>query len=401
MSRKTKIIIAVSAVVLLIAAALVFYFFFWKRAAPAPSAGGAFPPTETATAPTEPTTTEIPPGNATEKPRLTRLTTTPVAGAVAGGKTGNIRVRYVDRATGNVFEISAGGGTATRLTNTTIPKVYEALWNKAGNGVILRYLKDDEETIETFSAKVIAGTGGAAGELQGSFLPADITAIALSPSTSELFYVREENGGAVGIRALFDGSGKTELWRSPVREWLPLWSTDASITLETKPSAIAEGELFSLDRATGAFTPLITGVRGLTALPGHALADSIYAASTDSSLAPLALLKKGAGTPKPLSATTLPEKCAWTKDDQKLYCGVPRALTGGSYPDAWYQGVVTLSDELWEIDTATGNTRLITSLASDTAGELDITGLSLSPDESILIFTNKKDGTLWSYRLTD
>ncbi|MDO8594642.1 MAG: hypothetical protein Q7R93_03980 [bacterium] len=398
MSRRSKIIIGVS-IALFIIAVLLFYFFYLKKPPTVPDDNGTFPPSSSdETPPLDGPPVTLPDGALKEGPALRQLTTTPIAGAIAGIKDGVVRVRYIDRATGNALEIPATGGEVNRLTNTTIPKVYEALWDKAGSGVILRYLKDDDETIRTFSARIKSGANGTPGELQGTFLPQDILALALSPSTTELVYLREEGGRGVVTRALFDGSGKTELWRSPMREWLPAWNVLGTIALQSKPSVFAGGILLSLNRDTGVVTPLLSGVRGLTTLESHTLSSVLYSESTNSGFS-LNLLTSATGEREPVSLTTLPEKCVWDKDDTTLYCGVPSSIIGGSYPDAWYQGVVSFADELWSISVQSGNTSRISPISLEAGTSLDLIQPALSPDEKFLIFTNKTDGTLWSYQL--
>ena len=401
MSRKTATILIVSAVVLLVAGFLIFYFFFLREKGGLPPDPGTFPISgETTTVEEPPVVLEETRGDNAFKPILRRLSATPVAGAVAGGKDTTAIIRYVDTATGNVFEIPPSGGEAKRLTNTTIPKVYEALWNKTGNGVILRYLKDDEETIQTFSARLKSGTGGTEGELQGVFLPANILDLTLSPNTEEIFYTREENGGVAGVRALFAGSGRAEIWRSPVREWLASWPTTNSIILTTKPSVLAEGVSLLIDRSSGAQQVLLREIRGLTVLPSPKAKKLLYSASTDSGIT-LSLYTIAKKSSQPLSLATLPEKCVWTADEKSVLCGIPTSIEGGSYPDSWYQGVVSFSDAVWSISADTGNTSLVLELNSEAAQPLDVVRPFLSPDEKFLIFLNKTDGSLWSLQLKE
>lgn len=397
MSRRTKIIIAIVLIALVIAA-LVWYFFFARKPAPAVPEGGAFPaPSKEAILPEEAPTAlpERAPG--AFRPILRHLTTTPVAGAVIGGKDKNVRVRYQDRATGNTFEISATGGAAKRLTNTTVAKIYEALWRPDGAALIARFLAEDGETIQTYSATLKPKTEGE-GALEGVFLPGDIRDIALSPDGKEILYIREEKGNGVGIRAAFNGAGKIEVFRSPLSEWIPLWSAPANLLFQTKPSAIAEGMLVSVPSAGGEGEPIIRGVRGLTTLPDHALTTILFSQSTDSGIS-LGLLNRKTNTVHTLPLTTFPEKCVWAKSNLLLFCGVPVLISGGSYPDAWYQGVVSFTDEAWSISASDDKTKLIMDVSTEAGEPLDVINPSLSPDERFLLFTNKNDLTLWSLQL--
>ena len=64
-------------------------------------------------------------------------------------------VRFVEKGTGNVYEVGPDA-SEVRLSNTTIPKIAEVLWNKDGVHLVARYLKDGEtETIQSYSAALI------------------------------------------------------------------------------------------------------------------------------------------------------------------------------------------------------------------------------------------------------
>src|SRR3989338_1849501 len=179
MSRRTKIIIAVVLVLCLIVAAVLVYFFFWRQPPPTPDPGEFPEPGEEIVPEEEPPTEipDIPPG--AWKPILRQLSKVPIAGSVLGNRSGEPIARYVERATGNVYEIEADGEGEKRLTNTTIPKVYEAIWSKSGTALVARYAREGSETIESFSGKVSSGTG-TEGELQGTFLQRNILDLAAS-----------------------------------------------------------------------------------------------------------------------------------------------------------------------------------------------------------------------------
>lgn len=400
MSRKTEIIIGIVIVIviLVITGVAVWYFFYRAEPPIGPEISGEFPTTgEVAIPPKEPTTTMLGEGEAF-KPILRQLTTTPVAGAVLGGRSGTALVRYTDRATGNSMEIPAEGGTARRITNTTIPKVYEALWAKNGQSVVLRYLKEDGETIETFLGAVKSGTSGGEGELVGSFLPSNITAISGAPDGSELFYIREDNDGAVGVRTDFVGKTRAALWRSTLREWLPISIGTTYISILSKPSALAEGMLRVLNRNTEKETVPLRNIFGLTALPNKSLTKILYSESANNTFTLRALDVKSGGA-RTLFETTAPEKCVFLKNDTDAYCAVPKTIPIASYPDAWYQGIVSFQDDVWKLNADNKGDKFISPISEEAATAIDAINLSLSSDEKFLIFMNKTDGTLWSLQL--
>jgi rubrerythrin len=99
------------------------------------------------------------------------------------------------------------------------------------------------------------------------------------------------------------------------------------------------------------------------------------------------------------SLKTLPEKCVWSQKSKNIvYCAVPQNLPQADYPDAWYQGAVSFQDQIWRLDAATGDVKLMSTLfeANDF---IDATNPILDPTETYLLFTNKNDFQLWGLTL--
>ena len=90
----------------------------------------------------------------------------------------------------------------------------------------------------------------------------------------------------------------------------------------------------------------------------------------------------------------------WGSASDVLYCAVPTNLTAGQYPDTWYQGEVSFTDQIWKIDLKTGATTMLVDPVTIRGGEeIDGIKLSLSPDGKYLLFVNKKDSFLWKLDL--
>jgi len=80
---------------------------------------------------------------------------------------------------------------------------------------------------------------------------------------------------------------------------------------------------------------------------------------------------------------------------------VPESLPTGRYPDEWYQSLVSLTDNLWEITpTPSRKRQLDTFSTDDTPRYFDAVSLRVSPDDSYLYFIDQKTGFLWRYDLT-
>ncbi len=399
MSRRTKIIIGVVVVLLLVALGIFLYFLFTKEPV-SPDGGGTFPGVGDEVTPKQEPPVVLPeekPG--AFEPILRQLSKEPTAGAVLGVRSGEAIVRYQDRATGNIFEIGANAEGEKRLTNTTIPKVYEALWSKSGTTLISRYLRDDSEVIESFSARVNLEASGAEGELAGTFLPRGILDGAVSPDGTSFFYLTEKNGGAIGIRSDLAGNGRTQLWDSPLYEWLVLWPSQNKIFLLSKPSFLADGMLLSLDPGTGNTSLVLRNTPGLTALPNPVKPEVLFSSSREASIS-LSLFNMTTGARTQVGVTTFPEKCAWNKGGTIFYCGVPKEIPTGSYPDVWYQGVIPFTDEVWSISPS-GVTERILDISEKRGSPIDLTHPQVSTDDKFLVFTDKVSGTLWSLQMTE
>ena len=98
-------------------------------------------------------------------------------------------------------------------------------------------------------------------------------------------------------------------------------------------------------------------------------------------------------------ATLARDKCIWDRSDTLLLCAVPSDLPPALYPDAWYQGTVSFTDSLWQLDLESGNATLIDLL--DIPLGLDVEKPFQDSKGDFFFFTNKKDGTLWALRLTE
>ena len=108
----------------------------------------------------------------------------------------------------------------------------------------------------------------------------------------------------------------------------------------------------------------------------------------------LALRARAGTKEKILSFKTLPEKCAFSRLDQKIiYCAIPRSLTG-ALPDDWWHGRVAFEDTLWKIDLDSGETKSLLE-----GGGFDMAHLLLSPSENYIFFINKRDSLLWSLKI--
>ncbi len=335
-----------------------------------------------------------------QKPLLIQIYKNPVSGDIFfANKSGQDVLRFIDRAVGNAYEYVPASNTAPmRLTNTTIPKIEEAVWSSNGENVLLRTLENDSDNISTFSGKINpAGTSSQPGEMAGTFLASNITEAAINPSGNRVFELNTKPSGAgsFGITAIFDGSNKKQVFDSPITYWNISWPNDSLLAFNTKPSSDYSGYLFFFNMQTGSMSEILGNMAGLSTVTNSDASMIAYSQSQDNGFS-LNIYDNKKKIAENISLPTLADKCIWgSKDNTVLYCAVPISINPDKYPDSWYQGSETFSDDIWKIDAQKQEISLVYQIGSSGADYVDATDLKISPDDNYLAFTNKKDLSLW------
>ena len=297
-------------------------------------------------------------------------------------------VRYVEKATGHIYQTNLDNKKTTgTISNSTIPGVYEVIFNSKADATIYRYVADDDTTITSFLATLGGGS---------NFLTPNILSIILSPDKNSFFSIIKNKNGVIGNIKTFDGSKTSQVFSSAFSEWLPQWVTTNTIYLTTKPSYLVDGSVFSLNTTNGTMTKLFGGIPGLTTLADNDGNLVLFGASLN--IGPkLNIFDIKKHTSVDLGVYGLPEKCVWSNDNINIYCAIPNTIVGTDYPDSWYQGINSFTDYFVKINI---QTKEVSTLAnSQDEKSVDATNLFLSDKEDKLFFTNKKDYTLWSLGL--
>lgn len=335
--------------------------------------------------------------------RLRQISADPVSGfSIINTPDKKINIHYILRANGNIYEAYTDSAESKRLSNTTIPKVYESSWFPDGKRLALRYLKDNNKNIVTFSVKINPATttlNEFEGGIDGVFLPENISGLAINPLGDKVFYLTNNLNGASGFISKPDGLNKKLLFESPLIEWNISWPKESVITFTTKPAASIPGYSYFLDSTTGSLSKIIGNVRGLTTKTNSTATEVLYSDSARNTPR-LYLLNIKTNESKILPWNTLPEKCAWSNVDSKIvYCAVPKSLEAGNYPDIWYQGLTNFTDDIWRVNTGTGASTIVFDINKETSKNIDAIDLQIDKNDNYLFFTNKTDLTLWSLSL--
>lgn len=312
-------------------------------------------------------------------------------------------VRYVERQNGNIYDAFADTLDARRISNTTIPRIEEAFFVDNGAQVLLRYLRDDNRTIETFLGKLPEQElfGDSLPELTGAFMSQNIYDIAVSPDTKQIFFMVPFTSDVFGFIQDIVTNRRIQVFSSPLRGWIPSWNKDG-IFATTKATGFGTSTLFKLDTTKETKTPekVIGNVYGMATLISPDGQRVLYSRNNSEGIG-LILYDRKTKKYTDLNLKTLVEKCTWNNTSSLIYCGVPESWDAGTYPDLWYQGVTTFRDSLWRIDPSGlfGNTEV--EKISETGGEdIDIIKPAFDAEEKYLYFVNKKTLSFWQFNVT-
>jgi hypothetical protein len=304
-------------------------------------------------------------------PRLRKISSEPVAGAIIFNTGTTSIVRFVEKGTGNVYEIKSDSVAVQRLTNTTIPKIIRAFWLPNGSGFLAQTLEPESEITETSFVKLKKNTASTTNEILTPFsttigkLPTGIKEIAIKPDGAKIFYYIVDGSFSKWFISNPDGTGAASVFFHSLTEWTPKWTSSNTIIMQTKKSFETISYNYSFDISNKILKKTGTNETGIST-----------------------------------KTNTLAEKCVELKDkNPTVYCAVPSYLPSGNYPDVWYKGLVSTEDFIEKIDLANDVYYNIADLSDISGEKIDVVDMSISPDENHLIFRNKIDGYLWMLRI--
>lgn len=399
--RRTLIIAA--ALIVLLGIGVVAYFYFVTRTpnvAVAPQSGTDLPIAGEATsvvnegpAPTSvPTNTPVPVGA-----RIVKISAGPIVPgeivvnikAVDASSSPEVAVSYIERISGNVFTYQFGSATLTRISNKTIPGIEMASWLPDASLAFVRYLSGaDFSTINTYA---LPSKGS-----EGFFLPQDLAEVSVA-STSVLTLSSGVNGSVASLRHTY-GTPISTVFTTPLSALHVSFAGKNQYLAFTKPSMTFPGNAFLVD-SSGHFSRIAGPKNGLVALASPSGGWVLISFMRDDAML-MELVNTMTSEVVPLPIATIADKCVWAADDSTIYCGIPvNPPFGHDYPDDWYQGAVAFSDRIWKIQVAGRYAQLMLDFSAETKDSLDAEALAIDPLGTVLVFINKNDGSLWSYKI--
>ena len=402
-----KIFIIISAVLTLFLLSLLGYYFLIKDNTG--STGGivsgfkSFFPFGGDDPETLATTTEMtdndnqPIGDQSFGQKLRKISDLPVSGAgTLDVKAGTI-IRYIEKATGHIYEVEMFSPNRNRISNTTIPRAYDAVWGNKNNSLMARYLKDDDQTVDTYSLTLTATSTATENTIAGIIFTDNITDVSVYGSS--VFFLVKNPDSSSGFISNFDGSKKKQVWNSDIKELSSQYIDEKTIALTTRPAQNVPGFLYLVNTTNGGVKKALGDISGLSANISPDSSKIIYLEQVEDAYTTVYDLKTKIYTPT--TPVTFPEKCAWSKKDKDIvYCAVPKEVIDGSSLTSWYKGEISYTDDIWKFDTKNNTSSRIEGLSEEGIGKIDLIKPILSENEQYLIFINKIDNSLWSLDLT-
>lgn len=330
-----------------------------------------------------------------EKPsQLAQVGKTPTAGYGFVHSGSSVRLRFVERGSGYIFDVSPKTGTLERVTNTLVPRTYEAL--VAGDHVVMRGLDEDGD-IATVAGEITfsTSTSDSPAALKQRRLVDNIRSIAIRPDGGEFFYIVDALQSGVGIRASWDEKSQKKIFSSAVLGWQIDFLSDERITVTENPSDSAAGHAYRV--ADNSLQPIVGGVRGLTFLPHPKSSAYLYGESSGSLL--LYARSNASTTTALLPVRSVAEKCVWSpRESSVLYCGVPQQTPPPNFLNLWYRGEIHTSDAWWRVDVSANSAEPLYSSANAT---FDVEDPAIDTSGTYIAFRNAIDKTLWLLRIKE
>lgn len=335
----------------------------------------------------------VPEKNVTE--RLRKVSDRPVAGSwfvSTVATTSPALIRFMERATGHIFETSVDSYTEVRISNTTIPNLQRIL-PISDTEFLMQSLSEDQEVQNFF------GTLNPTASVQSvNTVPLPtFTRISASKGGAQALAVTEVASGSK-VETMSPGGEKlVVIATSPIRSWVP-FVAGGRFFIETAPSSGITGFLYEIKNKK--LSKIVGGVPGLMVLPSPSGRYILYSGNSRGQIS-LTLLdtKNGETFSSPLGA--LATKCAWVSEDvPTVFCGVSNITGGENLPDDWLIGNISLNDSGWVLRPIEGVARSLGSLEDIAKTPIDVFAPTVSSDKKYVLFQNKNDLSLWALDIT-
>lgn len=318
--------------------------------------------------------------------QLQQLTTRAVAGFAFVPE--EQKLRYIERGTGHGYEINLESGTEIQISLTTIPQTASAIFSPNAEMVAIT-------TYEGYTPNTVVGTfADDVEELALTQLPSGAENLAFEDE-ERIYFTYEDGTQTVGYLYNLGTLKRSEIFRVAFKDVKALWGWDVDgIFLVPKPSPLLEGTVY--ESTQNGLIPIASGL-GTIAFVDE---DHVVASSIVDGVYKTSVYAPGDNVfPQPLFM--MPKKCApdTLRTGEVLWCSAPLEPVSDDAFSAWDKGTVTLSDQIWYTDVPTEESVFVADLSLLAGRTVDASGLTVNDTSTMLLFSNKLDGTLWLYRI--
>lgn len=307
-------------------------------------------------------------------------------------------VRFQERATGHIYDVFEFLAAPQKVSNTTIQKIYSTIFSTNKDSFIYKKPSFNNEQIQTTFTKLIFSTSTGV-QLNQSQISSTINDIVLNTDTNKLIYSVKQNNTSSIFTSDIDRTKEKLVTTLPFNEFLidPINKDEVLIT--TKASKEIPGYAYTLNLTTGALNKILGNINGLLAKVSPDKKYYLYSQS-EYSKPSIRTYNTELKSTNIISINTIPsEKCVFSKlNKEEIYCFGSLVYKAGSYPDDWYKGKISNTENLYKIDLIDGSVRIVYDFGSENLF-FDIINPKLTPENNFIIFENKNDFTLWSIDL--
>jgi len=295
---------------------------------------------------------------------------------------------FADRTTGHIYGYNRQRNKTYQISNTTIPGIHDAYIFNNGKSVVFRYTDEEKGAIVGVLATIpsVPDTAQAEPLLNITYLPSEVTSVAINKKTNLLSYLVSNDEGA-SVYTIQDNKRAVLVGSSPFKQWALSYGGN-SLYATSKPSAYIPGQTVLLP----AFSFVLGDKTGLMSTPGE---NGQLLSSMWTSVGLKTFFSKN-GDNTVLSISTVASKCVWG-NSEIAFCAVPKSLPRGSegLPDDWFQGRISFSDTLVSVDSKSNTVLPLYSLDTTEKIPFDVVSLTPSLDDTMFGFVRKQDGSLW------
>jgi hypothetical protein len=325
--------------------------------------------------------------------------------------------------TGQVISIT--NGQSTTINTSTINNLISASFSYDGKRILVSYGDPTNPQAGIFNVSSSMWTSLPQGMLSPQWSPAKNYQIA--------YLVTTGNGklALASINAANLKTSPTTLLTLNADDLTLQWPTQNEFILSDKPTSQSAGSIWGFDSQAGTLMPLVYETPGAEGIWSHnaAIPYGLVSFTTPANQNNTMQLEAFSGSlpTQPLTFQTLPTKCGFNTEQMPatsivstttstatttstkskvispitpqpisslaLYCGVPRSSSGFSsanLPDDYNTTALFTSDDIYKINTATGD---VQSLWSDPTQNVDVSDLKFF--NNAIFFINRYDQKLY------